>query len=278
MKTVILLVTLALQFFLYSIASAQNKPVGYLGKKNAIGAGFTINSPISGFPHFLINDEAEAYNFPPKVFVCFEHNFTYRGSYSISGSYYGLPNTLMYAETYEYLDMMETQQYIVTDTFKLHTNMYSTSAGFKVYKEFAPMGKYTSFEVGLNYFESKVYPTTYMRYYIIDDYEKQLMGEVLYNDTAFTRTSVIFDLSIGKGIKSIIRDYAAIDFGVKSHLFLGRYNFMEEQYEYEGSMRAYNFEQYDHRANIDKIVDYIHNKRAYLSHLLEVYITIQFLK
>jgi len=130
----------------------------------------------------------------------------------------------------------------------------------------------------MNYFESTVYPTTYKRYYISDGYEKHLMGESLYNDTAFTRTSVIFDLSIGKGKKTIISDYAAIDFGVKSHLFLGTYFFMKKEYEYEGSMRAYNFKQYDHRANIDKIVNYIHNKRAYLSHLLEVYITIQFLK
>jgi len=271
--------------FLIQLNAVKAQIPGFLGEKNLLGAGITYNPPFTGYNDEYIRDNAYKQTLPPKFQIEYERVIGTRKSVFINASHYSMMNSRFHV-TFEEIEDAYHMSW-VTDTFKLRSNMQSINIGMKFYKELAPISKYFSMSIGVNYCKSKVYPTTYIQQYELlyaNDYDgwnddRTKIGEALYNDTIFVRKDQIISFSITRGYKKIVNEHIVLDYGVRGHIFFGKYHFRDDDDDYYyGSSNINSLQEYNHRENIDEIIAYIHNKRAYLTHIFELYLTVQFSK
>lgn len=253
--------------FLFSIQlGLQGQGVGYLGKRIA----FSINTEITPYPtltssEFYFNDKIEESTLLPYIGLDLEYVLTKR--LSVVGQLgldmmpyitYSFPSYSPYSygnNTYEN----------TIDTNLLSPNRFALNFGFKRYADFSPSGKYFSIGGGTNIITTTVYPESeYQRYN-----NGILIENTLTTYNTGTEITNILSFYAGAGNQIFLNDLIKIDYGIK----LSYYHIKTREIPY-----AHDLENYDHRKNQDKIVDYFVSKSLFYSKMIQVYLNIGILK
>lgn len=231
---------------------------GFHGKLFNASVGSGINSSFLTFgPIDRINDSKSISLLPPKINLALEYAINQRVTLEIQSSFLALPNSRFYTVNSANAENVES---LIVDTVKLRSNMFNLSTGFRRYSEFSYYGRYLSFGVSGNYFNTLIYPSVY-RNITVNGVNQKNEIENLEPGRQWTYN---FSLYFGLGWKNVNLKYITLDYGINTWLFLG-------------ADKNFNIGN-DYRNELRKIVDHLVFKRAQEAHLIEIYLKIGILK
>jgi hypothetical protein len=233
---------------------AQNP--GFHGRKFSASLGVNLNSIFISIEDPYLNDKRIRSVLPLKTNLGLEYSVSKKTNLHLMGSFYPMPNSQFHIKKETSNDI---QSSLIVDSFKMKSNMFSLAAGFRRYSEFSHYGRFFSFGISGNYFNSIIYPTTY-RKTINNGITTLNEIEKLPTGTEWTYNLAVY---AGLGRSHVFKNYMKVDYGVNFWLFLGKNNYDVSE---------------DYRKDIGGIVDHLINKRSREAHLIELFLNIGILK
>jgi len=238
----------------FGIANAQLP--GFIGKKTSISAGVCLNPRIFNLESFGTNDSVYNSFLPPKINLGIARTIGRKTDIVLFGSFYPMRNSQFYMKN---SNVGTNYERTFADTFKLRTNMYSINGGMRFYKEFSQYGKFNSIGVSGNYYNTRIYPTSYTK--IVDN--NVITTNEVENLPTATEWTYNLGVYFGKGRQQVYANNLKIDYGVRFWLFFGKNPYPRDK---------------DYRTHLGEYVDNLVQRRAWESQFFEVFFNIGLLK
>ncbi|MFT4601786.1 MAG: hypothetical protein ACI857_001969 [Arenicella sp.] len=212
MRNIILIIALLVS----SVAFSQKT---FLGKRLAVSFGTSLNAPLNNKAIFFGSGVENGYNWsmlPPKI----ETNIgvaIFKGfSLNVFGSFQGLQNTTFTVNNYDF-DTQFQKNTVLTDEFKFRTNSWGLGFEAKLFREFAPIGRYVFIGGQINKTYTDVYPT-----YVTSVTDLITYEELIETDKREVGLLISKDLGVtfGFGRNRLLTRLLSLDYGVRSTLFM----------------------------------------------------------
>ncbi len=247
---------------------AAKAQVGFLGNRFVFSVGTALAPPVNSNDYLMWDEGKTGANavlrsdwamFPPEINANAEFVLTKRLQVAASGSWRGLRNTMMYSIQGEYTYPEPSVFY--KDSFIMRNNAIDFALNFKVFMEYAPVGKYVEFGGGMTNVTTTAYPT----YITLIDYNN---GEKEYfydKRAAGTYTNKYFHADFAIGQTALLSRKILVDWGVKTSYFFGptRYQF------YTNAVSAGSYKNY-----MPQIIRYAQKANLQDSFIFKVYVKI----
>jgi len=252
-----------------SLSSLLAQPAGYLGKRMGVSVGATLNPVLIGMPTSeSLNYERTNTLLPPKLSIGAEYVIGNRWSVTGAISRFPMPDFNFHVTTNTGNESVVST---VTDSFQVRSNMSSLHVGFRLYKEYAPYGRYYSFGIGGSRVSSILYTTTFEGVSANGTLQSGTITKLEPGDYTTNLPSIYF----GKGRQAIAFDRFTIDYGARFYWFFGNLGSpsINAVRGGGGSVVAYG-----HRLNLEDLVKHLVNTRALETHFLEFHLNVGFIK
>jgi len=245
------------------------QPPGYLGKRMGVSAGFSLNPVLVGLPtKGSLNYEGVNTLLPPKLSIGLEYVFKNRWSVRGGVSRFSMPDVKFYVSNVTRNGAVATT---VVDSFQVRSNMSSFYLGFRVYKEYAPYGKYLAFGMGGSRVQSTLYTTTFTQLQSDGGFQAGTIEKLEPESYTFRMPNIY----LGKGRQAIAYDRYTIDYGAKFYWFFGKMNSPDIR-----TIRdvAGNSIAYGQRINLEDLLGHVITIRSLETHFFEFYLNVGFIK
>jgi len=199
---------------------------GFLGKKHVVFFESSLQVPVKPVlmkqtfdfgPNYSGGYSFERSLLPPRLTV--KYGNVYRGHLliSVEGGWLGARNSTFFATTEWKKGQIES--FKEDALYKIRTNQFGLNISQRFYAEFAPMGKYLGFKVGL----SNAVNAIYSSYSSVYNYN----GDRIYVNELwkpFYENTQMINFSFELGRTTFLSGDQLLDFGFRSTLYLGNVN------------------------------------------------------